>query len=424
METLSQRLGALQDQMMDLYEQQSPQLSAQVQYWLLQRQEQALLYAARQKGLTKLGLCAVPPMQVSKARAQEAIQMHLLLCSLQESEYGKLPWTLRETSLERFQANPPGTFKKNGTTVTVHYDNTADNAVDYTLWEAVYDQVDGAWTHCEGGADEHGLYVSRNGLKEYYEDFKKDSGMYGTTGAWTVSCGSQTFCFPNSSGPGKQSFPDAAESGTGTQTSVSSAQRSRETSPGHTSESWEGPCAKEVELDRGQGKLFTATRGRRRPGDPVERDPDWEPVPVLHGRAWGRQQPYKVARRVWRHQVPLLYQQQQQQQLQQQQLQQQRGSPSQPDHTKTTQESTSALLPCVVLTGRPNPLKCLRYRLWQKFGGLVEDITTTWTWARRGQRDSHSKISLVFRSEELRTKFLATVCLPKGVTASLGMLPY
>lgn len=436
METLSQRLGALQDQMMDLYEQQSSNIREQVQYWLLQRQEQAVLYVARQQGLNKLGHSAVPPMHVSKARAEEAIQMHLQLCSLQESEYGTLPWTLRETSLERYQAKPRDTFKKEGTPVTVHYDNSAENAVEYTLWGSVYDHVDGAWTHCAGGADEHGLYITRNGEKEYYEDFRKDSARYGTAGTWTVNCGSQTFYFPNSSGPIKQPIPDAVD--TATYPPAPTAQRPREARTHQPPRPEEGPCAKEVELDRGREQGKPSARGRRRLGEHLDRDPDWDPVPR-------RPRPYKVAKGSWRYPVSLWQHQQQQQQqqhqqqqqlqqlqqlqqqlqqLQQQLQQQQRGCASGTDHSNTTQAPASALLPCVVLSGRPNPLKCLRYRLWQRFGGLVEDITTTWTWAKRGQRDRDSKISLVFKGEEQRTKFLATVCLPKGVTSSLGMLPY
>nr|WJJ59276.1 MAG: E2 protein [Arctocephalus gazella papillomavirus 1] len=434
METLSQRLGALQDKMMDLFEQQSSQLNAHVQYWSLQRQEHAMMYVARQQGLNKLGLSAVPPMHVSKARAEDAIQMHLELCSLQESEFGSLPWTLRETSLERYKANPQGTFKKEGTSVTVHYDNNAENAVDYTLWKHVYDHVDGAWTRCEGGADEKGLYICRTDRREYYEDFQKDSARYGTTGTWTVNCGgNQTFYFPNSSGSSKQPIPDAPDSAK--QAPAPSAQRPQ-TSTDRPSDPGERPCAKEAELGRGQGKLPTVWR--KRPGDGLERDPDRIP-PILHGGTWGRPQPYKVDRRAWRHQVSLLQhqhlqqqqqqlqqQQQQLQQLQQQLQQQQRGCSPGPDSPLSTQAPASALLPCVVLSGRPNPLKCLRYRLWQKYGGLVEDISTTWTWARRGQRDRdrESKISLVFRNEEVRTKFLGQVCLPKGVSASLGMLPY
>nr|WJJ59271.1 MAG: E2 protein [Hydrurga leptonyx papillomavirus 1] len=441
METLSQRLGVLQDQMMDLIEQQASQLSAQVKYWYLQRQEQALLYYARQKGLSKLGHSAVPAMQVSKARAETAIQMHLQLSSLQESEFGKLPWTMKETSSERYQANPSCTFKKKGTQVTVHYDNKPDNAVEYTLWLDIYEQTDGAWTKSAGGADEKGLYVSRDGIKDYYEDFQKDSCRYGTTGEWTVFCGSQTFYFPNSSGSGKQPISEVADAAKST--SAPNTQRSLETPTPQPLGSGERVCAKEVELDRprgGQGKL-PSSRGRKRPGEPLERDPewDWEPPPVLHGASWGRPQPYKVARRGWRHQV-LLQQQQQQLQLQQQQQQQlqlqqqlqqqqQQLQPSQrcssaAEHPNTTPAAASALLPCVVLSGRANPLKCLRYRLWQKYGGLVEDITTTWMWAKRGKKTGDSQICLVFRTEDLRTTFLSKVCLPKGVCASLGLLPY
>nr|WJJ59286.1 MAG: E2 protein [Leptonychotes weddellii papillomavirus 8] len=432
METLSQRLGVLQDQMMDLYEEQASTLSAQVKYWALQRQEHAVLYVAKQKGLNKLGHSAVPPMHVSKARAEAAIQMHLKLCDLQESQYATLPWTLRETSLERFKANPTDTFKKEGTQVTVHYDNSAENAVEYTLWGSVFDQVDGVWTKCDGGADELGLYISRNGGKEYYEDFKKDSDRYGTSGAWTVNCGNQTYCFPNSSGPNKLSIPDAVD--TAPQTSAPSTQRTREASTDQPPVPGERPCAKEVELDRGrgQGKPTAAARGRKRLGEPLERDPDRRP------------RPYKVAKGSWRYPVSLLQHQQQQQQQQQQEQQQQqqlqqlqqqlqqlqqqlqqRGvcTPG-TEHSNSPQAPAPTLLPCVVLSGRPNQLKCLRYRLWQRFGGLVEDITTTWTWAKRGHRERESKISLVFKGDEQRTKFLGTACLPKGVTASLGMLPY
>nr|WJJ59297.1 MAG: E2 protein [Leptonychotes weddellii papillomavirus 13] len=420
METLSQRLGALQEQMMDLFEQQSSNLSAHVRYWLLQRQEHAMMYVARQKGLNKLGTCAVPPMHVSKARAEDAIAMHLQLSSLQDSQFGTLPWTLGETSMERYKANPSGTFKKAGAPVTVHYDNSPDNAVEYTLWGHVYDQVDGVWTDCAGGADERGLYINRNGAKEYYEHFQKDSARYGTTGEWTVNCGSETFYFPNSTGPGKQSIPEAADPAE--QTAAPVPQRSREAPADQPTGQRERSCLEEVELDRGrreQRKPAATTRGRRRLGD-LDWDTDWEPPPVLHGGPWGRPQPYKVDKRGWKHQG-LLQQQLQQQQLQQQQ---QGGCLPGPDPPSTPQAPPSALLPCVVLSGEANQVKCYRYRLWKKYGGLVEDITTTWTWAKRGQRHRESKISLVFKTEELRTKFLASVCLPKGVWASLGMLPY
>uniref|UniRef100_A0AAU6S4Y7 Regulatory protein E2 n=1 Tax=Barbastella barbastellus papillomavirus 1 TaxID=3139985 RepID=A0AAU6S4Y7_9PAPI len=186
--SLSSRLDSIQEKILDLYEKDSDDIADHIKYWKLTRQEQALLYFARQQGHVTLGMHQIPALATTEARGKQAVEMSLYLESLAKSPYGREPWTLRETTRERLLAAPMYCFKKGGSPVEVIFDNDSNNGVEYTLWDKIYYQNgDGEWHKASGRVDLDGLYYEDNdGLKRYYEQFKEEAAKYSTTGSWSL----------------------------------------------------------------------------------------------------------------------------------------------------------------------------------------------------------------------------------------------
>lgn len=177
---------------MVIYEEGDETLETQVKHWALIRKEQVLLHAARQQGLSRIGLQPVPALQVTQVNARQAIEMHLLLQSLALSPFAREPWTLSETSREMFKAPPVNTFKKGGETVHVIFDGDKDNTMQYQKWIKVYYTDDtGKWQRVGSNVDHTGIFFDRGGEREYYVKFDVEAKRYSTSGLWEVHDGTQ-----------------------------------------------------------------------------------------------------------------------------------------------------------------------------------------------------------------------------------------
>nr|UVY87410.1 E2 protein [human papillomavirus 35] len=102
METLSQRLSVCQDKILEHYKTESTCLSDHILYWKLIRLECAVFYKAREMGIKTLNHQVVPTQAISKAKAMQAIELQLMLETLNTTEYRTETWTLQETSIELY----------------------------------------------------------------------------------------------------------------------------------------------------------------------------------------------------------------------------------------------------------------------------------------------------------------------------------
>nr|AGO86729.1 E2 [human papillomavirus 52] len=198
MESIPARLNAVQEKILDLYEADSNDLNAQIEHWKLTRMECVLFYKAKELGITHIGHQVVPPMAVSKAKACQAIELQLALEALNKTQYSTDGWTLQQTSLEMWRAEPQKYFKKHGYTITVQYDNDKNNTMDYTNWKEIYLLGECECTIVEGQVDYYGLYYWCDGEKTYFVKFSNDAKQYCATGVWEVHVGGQVIVCPAS----------------------------------------------------------------------------------------------------------------------------------------------------------------------------------------------------------------------------------
>ncbi|AZL94140.1 regulatory protein E2 [Leopardus wiedii papillomavirus type 1] len=374
MENLSKALEQVQEELLSLYEKDSKQLRDQIKHWQLSRRENGLLYVAKKKGVMRLGMTPVPSLAASQQRAKDAIEQGLLLQSLALSPYSTEEWTLADTSRERLLAAPVYCFKKNGTQVDVRFDGDEDNVSRYVLWEWIYFQNnDEQWVKAEGKLDMHGLYYLDDlGGKNYYVDFRDEAEKYSKTGTYDVLT---------------VLTPPAVSTSTTTQAA------GRGESPS-TSFSTSATSPWEKSTPQRRRRLDPAVRGRR-------------------GRRGGRR------RLVTPDSKP-------------------RTQPPSPEDvgrsTETVPTGTKGRLnrllleaadpPVLVLTGDPNSLKCLRYRLRSNYSSFFSTVSTTfkWTCSSGTSASGAARMMLAFTTCEQRQSFLNCVPLPKSVHGFLGSL--
>ncbi|AFS89105.1 E2 [Equus caballus papillomavirus 4] len=217
MAKLLSHLDALSERQMTLLEKGSTSLACHLEYWGLQRRENMVMYAARQKGMCRVGHIPFPSMVSCAAKAREAIEMELQLASLLQTEFGNQPWTLAETSYELFKTKPRDTFKRGGYLAEVFFDGVPENAMWYPGWRAIiYEGADGEWHLGPGECDAQGLYFVRDGEKHYYTLFGDDAARFGTTGTWKVRCQDETYQYPSVSSTtdgDPEDAPDGAAGG-------------------------------------------------------------------------------------------------------------------------------------------------------------------------------------------------------------------
>lgn len=198
METLVARLNALQEHQLELYEADSNDIKDQIDHWNTLRKEYVLHHFARKNSMTRLGLQTVMSLQASQEKAKEAIQMVLLLQSLEKTDYGKEPWTLTETSLEMYYCPPKYCFKKRGTTVQVTFDGDPQNTMHYTSWADIYYETDDGWTKTVGLVDYLGCYYCEAGARVYYVNFDEEAKRFSKNHEWQVRYKSCVFSSPSS----------------------------------------------------------------------------------------------------------------------------------------------------------------------------------------------------------------------------------
>lgn len=362
MENLSRHLELVQEELLSLYEKDSDKLEDQVRQWKLISRENAILYGARKRGIMRLGMHPVPTLASSETRARQAIEMTLYLESLQRSVFAEEPWTLNETTRERFLAPPEYCFKKGGQQVEVVFDGDRNNSVSHTTWQFIYYQNgNDLWHKVPGNVEYEGLsYTEITGLKVTYLSFADEAKRYSRTGQWEV--------FLNNK-------PILPSSGTTTRPSPgrNPAQTPRATK---------------------QTPSKTSPRGVRRRGGPLLRS---------RGRrrstGGGYPSPEEVGAS---HKTPA-----------------KRSSGRLGELLESARDP-----PVILLKGRANVLKCFRFTIKKKHKELCRLISTTyhWTSAEGTQRVGAARVLVVFTSPDQRAKFLKTVKIPSSITyVSLNM---
>lgn len=371
MASLADRLDACQERLIDLYEKDSNTLQDQLLHWQYVRLEYAILYRARQSGLTSVGHQVVPPLNVTKEKASQAITIHLSLQSLNASAFKDEPWTLQHTSLDMWNAPPKGCWKKKGRTVTVKYDGEDQKAMEYVVWGDIYIQSPETdmWHKVAGHVNATGLFYEVEGCRHYYVTFAKEAKHYGDTGTWEVHWGSTVIYH-------------ACASVSSTQDLV------REVPPAAVGDQLHYPTTPTTCTD-GVGTTETATEV---PTPPYKRQ-------RLHRD--GVQQPTTKAQK----HVDSSH----------------RGLHSDPNGAERPGIAHSCnTAPVIHLQGEANKLKCFRYRLKQTVPDLYVRASSTWHWACGGPATKATFVTLWYSSAEQRAQFLARVHIPKGIQAMQG----
>nr|WMI31303.1 E2 protein [Firstpapillomavirinae sp.] len=381
MERLRERLESVQDRLLDLYEKDSTLLSDQILHWKLVREENALLHAAKNQGVSRIGLVTVPPRVVTEARAKDAIQLQLVLESLSKSAFANEPWTLADTSKEAW-INPPGyCFQKGGSTVTLVFDQNPDNANEYTAWSFIYYQGENdEWFKAPGYVDVKGAYFFEDGIKRYYLDFETEAARFSDSGEWEVNYKNKVF----------SSVTSTSEDTAGVSPQGGDRQEETRGFSGPVSSTISTPPRPPQARPRRTPTRGVRGRQRRRGGRPRSgpRAPEREapPTPAEVGTR---------SRTVGR------------------------GATSRLD--RLLQEAKDP--PILVIRGGPNHLKCYRFRLNQKFKPFFSSISSTFKWLNvKGSDPKLSRVLISFDSAVQRQSFLNSVPIPRSFSYSQGSL--
>ena len=369
---------------MSLYERDPTDLYSQIQHWDLVKKENEYYYYARKEGMTSLGMFPAPALQVSEAKAKEAIKMLLLLRSLSKSPYASELWRLRDTSVELvLQTEPKNCFKKGPFEVEVWFDNNPQKALPYPNWQWIYyqDHHD-MWHKVKGAADYNGTYYEEEtGDRVYFAYFDREAARFGESGQWTVRYNNEIISASVTSSS-RCSFDSSCERGTSS-SSIYQQERRQSEDTGAV-ESRRPTSTSNLRRRRGgeQGESSSSGGAKRRRADSGGGAPSPEEV----GRA------HRTVER--RHLSRLGV------------LQAEARDP-----------------PIALITGGANSLKCWRRRVKSKHSDLFVDFSTNWTWVGDKADSSYqSKMLVAFSSVVQREAFVNTINLPKGATLVYGQL--
>lgn len=336
-----------------------------------------------------MGLQPLPNLQISEYRAKEAIQLMLLIKSLQKSTFANEQWNLSETSAEIIHTPPKNCFKKQPYTVIVWFDHNPDNSFPYTNWDYIYYQDDSDhWHKTPGLVDLNGLYYREsNGDKAYFQLFDTDAQRYGTTGQWTIKFKNETLSTSITSSYRAQSIsPQASISSSSDSVSSSKADTARrhQSEEGGPSSSSAISTTTPVRRRRGEGKYSSIgepSRSKRRRQETATAGVSASEVGRRH-----RSVPATGLTRL----------------------------------ARLTAEARDPAI--VIVKGGSNQLKCWRYRIG-KYKHLFKNTTTVFKWTEHNSNELHTnRLLIAFDSQLQRKQFLQKVSVPKGATYSYGNL--
>lgn len=389
MESLCHRLDALQEEQMDLLEQDTCDIEDICKYLGLLRKEAVILCAANKKGIKKLGLTVVPRQQVCEVKAKQAIQLHLMVTSLKDSQYGKEKWLFSDLTHDMLREKPRDTFKKNGETVTVYFGGCVENCMEYTMWGRLYQPLEGGgWTTTTSGVDRDGIYMLAEGSKVYYTSFACEAEKYCCKGEWRVV----------------HRGKDITDCEIVSSTTCGPGNDPRQHTP--VSACFGGP---EDIPDRA---ICTESRGFKRSAQhlPVSENPDSESPSSPQSTDTGGPHHLTATNTCERQHL-------------------ERGGGDtchgEPDSVPSKRPRTESHIPTLLITGGANQLKCLRFRLKKHHRRAYQRCSTTWCWVSEDglTRCGEHRIFLSFLSEEQRQAFEDTIPLPKGAKLFRVTLP-
>ncbi|AFA26569.1 E2 [Tursiops truncatus papillomavirus 4] len=393
MEALCSRLDALQETQMELIERDDGNLNSVLKYLECLRKEAMLLCAANQRGHKRVGFTLVPPKQACESTAKQCIKMHLAVSSLLSSNFADEQWFLSQVSHELYTTPPENTFKKQGQTVTVIFDNDKDNCMEYTCWTKIYCEVhDGGWGCFTGVVCHEGLYVDVEGERRFYADFKREAVKYGTGEQWSV--------FYNG-----KCITDCALVSSTSATNSSLGYPTLPTSSGLPEQQAAGLQGQPREKVLGPPPSPPPSPP---PAPPAPGPPTPPPAPRPER---DRQQTGSTGARKRKATAGS--------------GDSCRGSSNCDSHCDAFKRlRTDFGIPCVLIAGGANQVKCLRHKLKVQFPGLYHTCSTTWSWVGDKTTHPNHRICVSFKNEGDRDWFLKVVPLPTSVKVGLAMLPF
>lgn len=421
---LSQNFDAVQDEILNLYEQENTDLASQLRHWQLVRRSQAMLYYARKYGIKKLGLQPTPSLASSEANGKQAIEMTLLIESLLKSPFAHESWTLQDTSADLvLHTAPKGTFKKLAYTVDVWFDNDASNSNEYVNYRIIYTKDENDfWFKAEGKTDYNGMYYDdAEGVPSYFKLFSDDARMYGSTGTWTVRYNNHVLYPPSSSSrpPAGSSDIILIESDEDSTDPITEGQytttqeATRAVGSSQPEEEGQRPGRREKESSQEAGIQGEGRQRRQRESasPPVKRAKA-DSTGGVRGRGArgggtggggggrrGRGSPPTAAEVGARHQTVAT-----------------RGL------TQLERLQEEARDPLIVsVQGPANSLKCWRNRL-HKYHDLYENATTVFKWIEHSCTGANSRMLISFKSSLQRQRFVTYVNVPRHCSLSFGSL--
>lgn len=407
---VSRRLDALQEQQMELCETDSTNLADHITYWGLMRKEQVILHAARKNGIKTLCAQVVPSLQISKQKAKEAVEMHLMLQSLASSVYAKEEWTLTQTSREMWLTEPKETFKKEGETVKVRFDGNDENVMEYVKWGSVYylNSVD-MWEKTSSFVTPRGICYDKDGDIICYVDFASEANKFSETGTWDVvtnACDevdNRSIITANSS---YNSFNNSFDSSDDYVNQCSATFFSTSSSS----------CSSE--------SILESVDGTWRSTDSTTKDTTLKGATAC---STSPTLPTPANCSAFRRRSTALSSLGQRRRRRQQRKHPTNSNTCSPSSRNWQEVSESAVvLPVIFVRGPSNTVKCIRYRLRHQYEGLYLCCSTTWAWVQADGLSRHpwSKITVAFTSDSQRAEFLNKAQFPQSVKLQLGRIPW
>lgn len=371
-----------------------------------------LYHYARKNGITRLGYNTVPTLAASKQRAEQAIEMELMLISLRDSAYGREPWSQTETTRERLLADPMFCFKKGPRNVDVEFDNDPQNTVQYTSWDKIYYQdADDTWQKVSGQVGLDGLYfVQKDKVKIFYVKFADEAKRYGQKDTWSLLYNNDFSVDSRRSEQADDSL-DSSYASTSPRSSANSSpqRRQRAQRRSRAGTALRSPYSSRSPTPRSRSR--SRSRSRRRSGS---RSPGPRSSPGLstRSRATAAQGHHRRSPGTSRGRdlpgtsyTPV---------LPEEVGSSRRTAPSRPTGRLGRLLEDARDPPAVVIGGPANGVKCYRHSLKKKHSTNFFSVSTTffWTSPLGPERQSLGRMVILFTNSGQREDFIKHVKLP------------